>query len=58
MATVGKGKNKIKQKLQIAEGLFNFAYLTKYFQLKKKHPEWSDKEIHQNTIDLIEKGCA
>jgi hypothetical protein len=58
MATVDKNKDKIKQKLQIAEGLFNLAYSTKYFQLKKKHPEWSHEVIHLNTIELIEKGCA
>jgi hypothetical protein len=58
MTSVDNAKNRIKQKLQIAEGLFNFAYSTKYFQLKKKHPEWSHQEIHQNTLALIDKGCA
>jgi hypothetical protein len=51
-------KNKIKQKLQVAEGLFNFAYTTKYFQLKKKNPNWSHDQIHQLTLELIDKGCA
>ena len=49
---------KIKQKLKIAEDLFNFAYMTKSFQLKKKHPQWSQEKIHQHTMDLIERGCA
>ncbi len=58
MTAGDKDKNKIKQKLQIAEGLFNFAYSTKYYQLKKKHTDWSHQEIHEKTLELIEKGCA
>lgn len=52
-----KLKSSIKQKLKIAEDLFNLAYTTKSFQLKKKHPKWTTDQIHQKTMELIEKGC-
>ncbi|OFZ18191.1 MAG: hypothetical protein A2Z20_11735 [Bdellovibrionales bacterium RBG_16_40_8] len=47
-----------KQKLKIAEDLFNFAYEVKSYQLRKKHTDWTEKIIHQKTMELIEKGCA
>ena len=53
-----KPANLIERKLKIAEGLFNFAYRVKSHQLKLKNPAWTAEQIHQKTIELIEKGCA
>lgn len=49
---------KIEQKLRLVSSLFDFAFKVKSFQLKKKHPELSEKEINQKTYELIEKGCS
>ena len=48
----------IEKKLKIAEDLFNIAYKAKSFQLKKKYPHWSNEQIHQRTVQLIDQGCA
>lgn len=48
---------KIEKKLQLAADLFEMAYLTKKFQLRKKFPELSEKEINHQAYALIERGC-
>lgn len=47
----------VEKKLLLAAGLFQMAYAVKSFQLKKKHPDWSQKEINHQAYALIEKGC-
>ena len=49
---------KIQKRLELAENLFNFAYSVKFHQLQKKHSDWSNKQIHEHTMLLIERGCA
>jgi hypothetical protein len=49
---------KIQKRLKLAEDLFNFAYSVKFHQLKKKHTDWSEKQVHEHTMLLIERGCA
>lgn len=49
---------KIQKRLKLAEDLFNFAYSVKYHQLQKKHSDWSEKQVHEHTMLLIERGCA
>ncbi len=49
---------KIQKRLKLAEDLFNFAYSVKYHQLQKKHSDWSEKQVHEHTLLLIERGCA
>jgi hypothetical protein len=49
---------KIQKRLKLAEDLFNFAYSVKFHQLKKKHMDWSEKQVHEHTMLLIERGCA
>ncbi len=51
-------QQEIFKKMKIAEDLFNFAYEVKIHQLKKKHPDWLPEQLHQKTLDLIDKGCA
>ena len=51
-------KNKIEKKLKLASDLFDFAFKVKSFQLKKKYPELSEKEINAKTYALIERGCS
>jgi hypothetical protein len=51
-----KKSQSIKQKFKIVEDLFNIAYKTKSFQLRKKHPDWTDQQIHEKTLELIDKG--
>jgi hypothetical protein len=48
----------IQKKMKIAEDLFNFAYEVKYFRLKSLHPDWSPEQLHQKTMELIDRGCA
>lgn len=47
----------IRKKLRLAEGLYQMAYRVKRFQLKRKHPELSDRELNHRAYALIEKGC-
>ncbi len=49
---------KIEKKLQLAAGLFAFAFQTKVFQIRKKYPELSEREIRHRAYALIERGCA
>ena len=49
---------KIEKKLRIAEELFELAYETKRFLLKKKYPLLSQREINHKAYALIEKGCS
>lgn len=48
---------KIEKKLKLASDLYDFAFKVKSFQLRKKHPELSEKEIAFKTYTLIERGC-
>ena len=48
----------IQKKFKIAEGLFELAYKSKYFQLKSKNPQWSHEQIHEKVIELIDRGCS
>ncbi len=49
---------KAKKNLKLGEGLFNFAYKAKSFQLRKKYPQWDEEKVHQRTMELIERGCS
>ena len=49
---------KVEKKLQLAAGLFAFAFQTKCYQVRKKHPELSEREIRIRAYALIERGCA
>jgi hypothetical protein len=48
---------KVERKLRLAAGLFEMAFKVKHFQLRKLHPELSDREINHLVYALIEKGC-
>lgn len=50
-------RRRIEKKLRLAQGLFQMAFSVKRFQLKKKHPELSERELNHLTYALIEKGC-
>ena len=47
----------VHKKLRMASELFRFAFETKRFQLRKKHPELDDREINHRAYALIERGC-
>lgn len=49
---------RIQKKLKLASDLFDFAFKIKSFQLKKKYPHLTEKEINQKTYELIERGCS
>ena len=49
---------KIDKKLRIANDLFQMAYETKRYQLRKKYPDLSEREINHKAYELIEKGCS
>lgn len=49
---------KIERKLRMADELFQMAYEMKRFQLRKKHPHLTEREINHKAYALIEKGCA
>ena len=49
---------KIQKKLKLASDLFEFAFKTKCFQIKKKHPKLSDKDVRKKAYELIERGCS
>ncbi len=49
---------KVTKKLQIANDLFQLAYDVKRFQLRKKFPELSEREINHKAYALIERGCT
>jgi len=46
----------IEKKLKLSIGLFEAAFEIKKHQLRKKHPEKSEKELNHLTMNLIEKG--
>jgi hypothetical protein len=50
-------KEKILKKLRLASGLFEFAYLTKRYQLQQKFPELSERELNHRAYAMIERGC-
>ena len=47
----------VTKKWQLASDLFEIAFKTKQFQMKKKYPHLSEKEINHKAYELIEKGC-
>jgi len=49
---------KIEKKLRIANDLFQMAYEVKCYQLRKKHPDWTTRQINHAAYALIERGCA
>jgi len=49
---------KVEKKLQLAAGLFAFAFQTKCFQIRNKYPNLSEHEIRHRAYALIERGCA
>ena len=44
---------KIKRKIELASELFGFAFEIKKHQIKKKHPDLSDKDLQSKTIALF-----
>lgn len=50
-------RKKIEKKMRAMNNMFMFAYRLKKFQLQKKHPEWTDRELNHAAYALIEKGC-
>jgi len=50
-----KAKNSVK-KLRIAAEQYDFVYQVKYHQLTKKFPEMTAKELHDATVEIIEKA--
>lgn len=49
---------KIHRKLKMVNDLFHMAMEIKKFQLKKKFPHLSEREITHRAYALIEKGCS
>ncbi len=47
----------IEKKLRLSLGLFAAAFEIKKYQLQKKHPEKSDRELNHMTVALFEKGA-
>jgi hypothetical protein len=47
----------VEKKLNIAVGLFQMAYEMKKYQLKKKYPQMSEKELNHKTYKMIQNGC-
>ena len=37
--------------------MFMFAYNLKKFQLREKHPDWTERQLNHKAYELIEKGC-
>jgi hypothetical protein len=51
-------KAHVEKKLRLAAELFRFAYETKRFQLRRKHPDLDEREINHRAYALIERGCT
>ena len=49
---------KVQKKLKLASDLFDFAFKIKCFQIKKKNPKLTEKEINKKAYELIERGCS
>jgi hypothetical protein len=49
---------KIERKLRMVDELFQMAMEIKKFQLKKKFPHLTEREITHRAYALIEKGCS
>ncbi|MEO1483625.1 MAG: hypothetical protein AAFU77_16065 [Myxococcota bacterium] len=47
----------VERKLKLAAGLFDMAFQVKRDQLRRKHPELSERELNHRAYALIEKGC-
>ena len=45
------------KKMKAMNDMFMFAYQLKKFQLKLKHPDWTDKQLNYGAYELIERGC-
>ncbi|MBI1862162.1 MAG: hypothetical protein HYR96_14710 [Deltaproteobacteria bacterium] len=56
MERVAPDSKKVEKKLKLAADLFEFAYAVKRFQLQKKHPALSAKELNHLTYSFFEKG--
>lgn len=50
------GPKEIEKKLRLSFGLFEAAFEIKKFQLIKKYPEKTDRELNHLTMQLFEKG--
>ena len=48
---------KIEKKMKAMNDMFMFAYNLKKFQLREKHPEWTERQLNHKAYELIEKGC-
>ncbi len=46
----------IQRKLKLSTDLFAAAYEIKKYQLEKKYPEKTQKELNAMTMELFEKG--
>lgn len=46
------------KRLLIANDLFILAFRTKKEQLRKKHPEKTERELNHMAYALIERGCT
>jgi hypothetical protein len=49
---------KIQRKLRMVDELFQMAFEIKKFQLKKKFPHLTEREINHRAYALIERGCS
>ncbi|MEL6340139.1 MAG: hypothetical protein AAFQ65_09530 [Myxococcota bacterium] len=47
----------VERKLKLAAGLFDMALQVKRDQLRRKHPDLSERELNHRAYALIEKGC-
>ena len=48
---------KVEKKMRAMNDMFMFAYNLKKFQLKQKHPDWTERQLNHKAYDLIERGC-
>jgi hypothetical protein len=48
---------RIEKKMRIMNDLFFMAYECKRYQLRKKFPDLSEREINHRAYALIERGC-
>lgn len=48
---------KIHKKMKAMNDMFMFAYQLKKFQLRQKHPDWTERQLNHGAYALIEKGC-
>lgn len=48
---------KIEKKMRAMNNMFMFAYQLKKFQLRQKHPDWTERQLNHAAYALIERGC-